>query len=78
MTAALRAQIPIPPAPGMSNTFHWHPLDKSAAAWGLQLESVLVEQQVPGGGPYTSEVLTPEQISATWMGLEQPGHPASC
>lgn len=48
MTAALRAQIPIPPAPGMSNASRWHLLGKSTAAWGLQLESLLVEQQVPG------------------------------
>lgn len=78
MTAALRAQIPIPPAPGMSNTSHWHPLDKSAAAWGLQLESVLVEQQIPGVILTLQRCSAPEQISATWMGLEQPGHLALC
>lgn len=77
MTAALRAQIPIPPAPGMSNASRWHLLGKSTAAWGLQLESLLVEQQVPGVAGGCSLHLRgaqPQSKSPIWMGLEQPGH----
>lgn len=81
MTAALRAQIPIPPAPGMSNASRWHLLGKSTAAWGLQLESLLVEQQVPGvagGCSLHSEVLSPKANLCLMDGVGATRSPGSC